>query len=196
MLLCSIKMAYVRISAANTIKQKYNRRRASAPVTAHHMVVKAQRSRSLNDIAVPEDQKKELKEAFGMFETRRGKMSAKDLGPLLRCLGLNPSERDLEEARHELDVCAKGRITYADVERYVMTHGDVYAEETEDILEAFRVLDKYGNGKISVNDFKRCMTTMGDRMTLDEVEEIIKYAKSDGFIEYEDLLRELSESTK
>lgn len=80
---------------------------------------------------------------------------------------------------------AKGRITYADVERYVMTHGDVYAEETEDILEAFRVLDKYGNGKISVNDFKRCMTTMGDRMTLDEVEEIIKYAKSDGFIEYE-----------
>jgi Ca2+-binding EF-hand superfamily protein len=46
----------------------------------------------------------ELKEAFGMFETRKGKMSAKDLGPLLRCLGLNPSERDLEEARHELDV--------------------------------------------------------------------------------------------
>lgn len=80
---------------------------------------------------------------------------------------------------------AKGRITYADVERYVMTHGDVYAEETEDILEAFRVLDKYGSGKISVKDFKRCMTTMGDRMTLDEVEEIIKYAKSDGFIEYE-----------
>lgn len=40
MLLCSVKMAYVRISAANTIKQKYNRRRASAPVTAHHTVVK------------------------------------------------------------------------------------------------------------------------------------------------------------
>ena len=66
-----------------------------------------------------------------------------------------------------------------------MTHGDVYAEETEDILEAFRVLDKYGNGKISVSDFRRCMTTMGDRMTVDEVDEIIKYAKSDGFIEYE-----------
>ena len=80
---------------------------------------------------------------------------------------------------------AKGRITYADVERYIMTHGDVYAEETEDILEAFRVLDKYGNGKISVSDFRRCMTTMGDRMTVDEVDEIIKYAKSDGFIEYE-----------
>lgn len=52
----------------------------------------------------------ELKEAFGMFETRRGKMSAKDLGPLLRCLGLNPSERDLEEARHELDVCGESLV--------------------------------------------------------------------------------------
>jgi calmodulin len=71
------------------------------------------------------------------------------------------------------------------VERYVITHGDVYAEEMEDILEAFRVLDKCGNGKISVTDFRRCMTTMGDRMSLEEVEEIIKYAKSDGFIEYE-----------
>lgn len=80
---------------------------------------------------------------------------------------------------------AKGRISYADVERYVVTHGDVYAEEMEDILEAFRVLDKCGNGKISVTDFRRCMTTMGDRMSVDEVEEIIKYAKSDGFIEYE-----------
>ncbi|XP_048728085.1 calmodulin-A-like isoform X1 [Ostrea edulis] len=189
-------MAHVRISAVNTIKQKYDQRRASAPVHVHNMVVKAQRSLSLNDITVPEEQKRELKEAFGMFETRKGKMSAKDLGPLLRCLGLNPSERDLEEARHELDVSAKGRISYADVERYVVTHGDVYAEEMEDILEAFRVLDKCGNGKISVTDFRRCMTTMGDRMSVDEVEEIIKYAKSDGFIEYEDLLRQLSESTK
>ncbi|XP_062580201.1 calmodulin-A-like isoform X1 [Saccostrea cucullata] len=171
------------------------KRRIDLGVSSNN-VSDAQRSRSLNDIGVPEDQKRELKEAFGMFKTRKGKMFAKDLGPLLRCLGLNPSERDLEEARHELDVCAKGKISYADVERYVISHGDVYAEETEDILEAFRVLDKCGSGKISVSDFRRCMTTMGDRMTPEEVEEIIQYAKSDGFIEYEDLLRELSESTK
>lgn len=33
-------MAHVRISAVNTIKQKYDQRRASAPVHVHNMVVK------------------------------------------------------------------------------------------------------------------------------------------------------------
>lgn len=47
---------------------------------------------------------KDLKEAFGMFVTRKGKMAVRDLGSFLRCLGWNPSERDLEEARQELDV--------------------------------------------------------------------------------------------
>lgn len=49
----------------------------------------------------------DLKEAFGMFVSRKGKMSARDLGSFLRCLGWNPSERDLEEARQELDVAGK-----------------------------------------------------------------------------------------
>lgn len=79
----------------------------------------------------------------------------------------------------------KGCIIYVDVECYVMMYGDVYVEEIEDILEVFWVLDKYGSGKIFVNDFKCCMIIMGDRMIFDEVEEIIKYVKFDGFIEYE-----------
>ena len=50
-----------------------------------------------------------------MFQSRKGKISARDLGPLLRCLGLNPSERDLEEARHEIDV--SGKMTESNFDR-------------------------------------------------------------------------------
>ena len=40
-----------------------------------------------------------------MFEKAgKGRIQARDLGELLRCLGWNPSEQDLEEARHELEV--------------------------------------------------------------------------------------------
>lgn len=43
-----------------------------------------------------------------MFEKGgKNKMSARDLGALLRCLGWNPSERELEEAKHELVVSCK-----------------------------------------------------------------------------------------
>ncbi|XP_053382013.1 uncharacterized protein LOC123541111 [Mercenaria mercenaria] len=52
-----------------------------------------------------EDQRRELRKAFLMFEKGgKNKMSARDLGALLRCLGWNPSERELEEAKHELVV--------------------------------------------------------------------------------------------
>ncbi|KAK3087472.1 hypothetical protein FSP39_006373 [Pinctada imbricata] len=122
-----------------------------------------------------------------MFQSRKGRISVRDLGPLLRCLGLNPSERDLEEARHELDVSANGRISYPDVERYITKHRIAFNEETDDILEAFKVLDKCGTGKISVSDFRKCMMTMGDKMSSEEVEEILNYAKTANveFIDYE-----------
>jgi Ca2+-binding EF-hand superfamily protein len=54
----------------------------------------------------------DLKEAFGMFVSRKGKMAVRDLGSFLRCLGWNPSERDLEEARQELDVA--GNLHFID----------------------------------------------------------------------------------
>ncbi|KAL5015241.1 hypothetical protein ScPMuIL_009511 [Solemya velum] len=124
-----------------------------------------------------------------MFEkSGKGKISVRDLGALLRCLGWNPSEHDLEVARHEFDVSTRGNVTFAEVERYVARRGGIYlgTGEEEDILAAFKVLDIDGKGKISINDFRRFMTTMGDKMSPDEVEELIKIAKKDGvgFIEY------------
>ncbi|CAG2211107.1 CALM [Mytilus edulis] len=164
-------------------------RRASAPCSVQHQVVKSKRSLSLDDIEeLNEDQKQDLKEAFGMFVSRKGKMSARDLGSFLRCLGWNPSERDLEEARQELDVAASGRLTFAEVEKFVRKRGGIYtkSEEECDIIEAFKVLDKDGTGKISIRDFRRCMTTLGDKMSDEEVEEILHFAKTkDGeFINY------------
>lgn len=74
------------------------------------------------------------------------------------------------------------------MERYVARRGGIYlgTGEEEDILAAFKVLDIDGKGKISIDDFRRFMTTMGDKMSPDEVEELIKIAKKDGagFIEY------------
>ncbi|KAJ8322037.1 hypothetical protein KUTeg_000508, partial [Tegillarca granosa] len=99
-----------------------------------------------------------------MFEkSRKGKISARDLGPLLRCLGWNPSERDLEEARHELDVSGKKYVA----KRGGMCIGIEEEEEENDIMCAFKVLDKCGTGKIPVKDFCRFMTTMGDKMSSD-----------------------------
>lgn len=85
-------------------------------------------------------------------------------------------------------VSASGRLTFAEVEKFVRKRGGIYtkSEEECDIIEAFKVLDKDGTGKISIRDFRRCMTTLGDKMSDEEVEEILHFAKTkDGeFINY------------
>ncbi|XP_012944556.1 calmodulin [Aplysia californica] len=54
-----------------------------------------------------------------------------------------------------------------------------------------KVLDKTGSGRITVSDFRHFMTTMGERMTVEEAEELIARSTQDGkdYIEYRDLVQ-------
>ncbi|XP_060587847.1 uncharacterized protein LOC132743331 [Ruditapes philippinarum] len=150
-----------------------------------------------------EDQRRELRKAFLMFEKGgKNKMSARDLGALLRCLGWNPSERELEEAKHELVVSSRGSVTFTEIERFMARRGGIFygCKDKEDIQEAFQVLDGDGDGKISVGDFRYFMTTLGEKMSDEEVEEMLSSVykrKHENFdsIEYNDLIEGLAEAS-
>ncbi|GFR61399.1 calmodulin [Elysia marginata] len=68
-----------------------------------------------------------------------------------------------------------GRVS---VETHV--HRDIHDRENT------KVLDKNGTGKITVSDFRHFMTTMGERMSVEEAEELISRSKQDGkdYIEF------------
>ena len=72
-------------------------------------------------------------------------------------------------------------MAFAEVEKFVTNRGGIYtkSEEECDIVEAFKVLHKEGTGEISIRDFRRCMTTLGDKMSDEEVEEILLFAKTE-----------------
>ena len=72
-------------------------------------------------------------------------------------------------------------MAFAEVEKFVTKRGGIYtkSEEECDIVEAFKVLHKEGTGKISIRDFRRCMTTLGDKMSDEEVEEILLFEKTE-----------------
>ncbi|CAG5116919.1 unnamed protein product, partial [Candidula unifasciata] len=145
------------------------------------------------EVELTEEQKAELMQAFSMFEKAgKGKIPARDLGELLRCLGWNPSEQDLEEARHELELTTRGSISFEEVEGYIARRGGIYYGNNaeEDIMVAFQVLDKNGTGRITVSDFRHFLTTMGERMSHEEAEELIARSTQDGrdYIEYRDLV--------
>lgn len=53
-------------------------------------------------------------------------------------------------------------------------------ESEEELREAFRVFDKDGNGFISSAELRHVMTNLGEKLTDEEVDEMIREADIDG----------------
>lgn len=60
----------------------------------------------------------------------------------------------------------------------------------QELLEAFRVLDKNNNGHIKLDDLKQSLTTLGNKMSKEEVDEVLQDVKpdKDGDIDYAELV--------
>ncbi|KAL3512481.1 hypothetical protein ACH5RR_025198 [Cinchona calisaya] len=127
-----------------------------------------------------QEQIAEFKEAFKLFDDdNTGCIATKHLGTVMRSLGLNPTEAELQDMIDEVD---------PDVNETINFHHflDLMArkiEETvsEDLLkEAFQVFDKDRTGFISAAELRQVLTTQGDKMTDEEVDEMLKEADVDG----------------
>jgi calmodulin len=61
----------------------------------------------------------------------------------------------------------------------------------EEIINAFRVFDKNDSGIITASELKHVMTTIGDKLTDEEVDALIREADIDGNgnINYEEFVR-------
>lgn len=53
-------------------------------------------------------------------------------------------------------------------------------DSEEELREAFRVFDKDGNGFISAAELRHVMTNLGEKLTDEEVDEMIREADIDG----------------
>ena len=94
-------------------------------------------------------------------------------------LGQRPTEQELTDMVNEVDTNKNGLI---DFEEFVvlmkkkMTKND----ERRELLDAFSVFDKDQNGYISAKELKEVMHSIGEKLTDEEVEEMIREADTDG----------------
>ncbi|XP_076442970.1 calmodulin-like [Babylonia areolata] len=128
----------------------------------------------MEEDSLTEEQVAEFREAFLMLcKEKKGPLTVRRLGRVMRLLGLNPTDRDLHDMIDEIDPKGKGILDYAEFLR-VMRRRTLDAETTEQLQEAFRVLDKDGDGYLTVGELRQAMTTRGDRMSQEEVEDMMR----------------------
>uniref|UniRef100_A0A4W3GX74 Calmodulin 2b, (phosphorylase kinase, delta) n=1 Tax=Callorhinchus milii TaxID=7868 RepID=A0A4W3GX74_CALMI len=136
----------------------------------------------------------EFKEAFSLFDKDGdGTITTKELGTVMRSLGQNPTEAELQDMINEVDADGNGTIDFPEF-LTMMARKMKDTDSEEEIREAFRVFDKDGNGYISAAELRHVMTNLGEKLTDEEVDEMIREADidGDGQVNYEDKLSLIS----
>uniref|UniRef100_A0A8C9SH75 Calmodulin-like 4b n=1 Tax=Scleropages formosus TaxID=113540 RepID=A0A8C9SH75_SCLFO len=112
-----------------------------------------------------QDQINEYKECFSLYDKKRkGKIEAKDLITVMRCLGTSPtySEVDRHLQVHKID--KNGELDFSTF--LTMMHRQTQQEDPKtEILEAMRMTDKQKKGYIPASELRAKLTGLGEKLT-------------------------------
>jgi calmodulin len=141
--------------------------------------------------SLTEEKINEFKEAFEIFDKDKdGYITTKELGDIMKNLGQTPSEAELQDMINEVDIDGNGTIDFKEF-LGLMARKMRDTDTEEELIEAFKVFDRDGNGLISNIELQHVMTSLGENITMDEVDEMIKEADldGDGYINYEEFVK-------
>jgi len=131
----------------------------------------------------------EWKEAFALFDKKgTGAVPRETLGDLLRALGQNPTQAEVADivASAPRDVDYKSFLS-------ILTRPDGFkpAGTLDEFIRGFLVFDKEGNGYIGAGELRYVLTQLGEKMTDEEVDELLKGVQigPDGNVNYENFTR-------
>lgn len=89
-----------------------------------------------------------------------GTITTLELGTVMRSLGQNPTEAELQDMINEVDADGNGTIDFPEF-LTMMARKMRDTDSEEEIKEAFKVFDKDGNGYISAAELRHVMTSLG-----------------------------------
>ena len=119
-----------------------------------------------------------------------GTISTVELLHVLRAMGQNPSEEELNGIIMEIDIDGSGTI---DFEEFVSLMKDkaLQVDVDSDIREAFRMFDRNKDGYIDMAELKKMFALVGGLFSREEMEDFMNEADKDGNgkIDYEEFIK-------
>jgi calmodulin len=127
-----------------------------------------------------EEQIEEFREAFSLFDIKgEGTIETKELGQVLRSLGIHTKEEEKKAYVDKYDPFATGVIYFNDFLEIIVNKISESKPEDE-ITEAFKLFDVDGNGTIEIEAFKKAFNTyLHGSVSSKELDEICNYLKLD-----------------
>lgn len=107
-----------------------------------------------------------------------GSISSAEFGIVLRSLGdTGISEHELAEIMRQIDSDGSGEV---DFDEFLALMANNAPDEEAEILAAFQVFDADGSGSISASELRHVMANLGEKLSDEELEEMIREADTDG----------------
>ncbi|XP_034048714.1 centrin-3 [Thalassophryne amazonica] len=127
-----------------------------------------------------EEQKHEIKEAFGLFDTDKDKeIDYHEIKVAMRALGFEVKKVDVLKILKDYDREGNGKITFDDFNE-VVTDLMLERDPKEEILKAFKLFDDDESGKISLKNLRRVARELGENISDEELRSMIDEFDTDG----------------
>jgi calmodulin len=136
------------------------------------------------------EQQNEYREIFQFFDReKKGFLELKDLKLLMRALGEDPTEAELNR------MAPGGKI---DFNAFLANRQEKWAkaQSGEDVKNAFAFFDLDGSGRANVAELRRILTTYGEPLTEEEMNRLIQDAEGQsGGIDYNRFVDKMKKNT-
>lgn len=149
--------------------------------------VKDEKNYGLSD-----EQKSQFKQAFNLFDTDKdGSITAEELGTVMRSLGQDPTEQEIQDMIDEVDEDGDGTI---DFEEFLgmMAKKLKSSDSPEELLEAFKVFE-YQDLKdyMPVSELRYVLENLAEELNGMEVEYIMNLAdpRHTGHVAFDTVLK-------
>lgn len=156
----------------------------------------------------------EVKEVFKLFDQEGGNtIKIREIGTVMRSLGLSPPEAALKEMREEArkaDTYGSDKVDYEQFQHFVKRAQEMSSKQDSDITKEVgyvktgmlhffdkvpaKELREAPPDTVKLTDLRHLMMTMGEKLSEDELEELMKDLRSscevvDGRVKFEDFVK-------